>query len=195
MNIPLGPVMPQEGNVLSSLITMLEPKVIVEFGCQTGASTKIMHDSPPYTQWIYTYDPFVEPQEWMTDSRVFFLKKGQETFESADINHQKIDLVFFDGSHNLKLNIDTWHRFKASLAPGAIIAVHDTGMWDTRLFTAPGFGKIVGHFQVHQPDEVAFVNWLRSVEGLEGIDLCPTHVVRHGLTLLQRSKDEDSSDR
>jgi hypothetical protein len=189
MKVNLGAIMAEEGKILSSLITMIEPEIIVEFGTQNGFSTRLMYEAEPKTQIIYTYDPTINFSKWMDEERIIFKKKGQESFEAKDIDFKKIDLVFFDGSHDLELNKQTWERIKGSLSESAIIVVHDTGKWDVRLFDNNSFGYLVhGFYRVHQPDEVEFVKYLRKEENLEGIDLTPVHVIRHGLTLLQVKK-------
>jgi hypothetical protein len=74
--------------------------------------------------------------------------------------------VFLDGAHDLALNQQTFERLLPMLAPDAIVAVHE-----------------------HQPEERAFVNWVREEHpDFAQIDL-HTHVVpRRGTALLQRSR-------
>lgn len=184
--------MPEEGNLLRALVQLLQPQVVVEFGFQTGASTKYLLECIN-DGWVYTYDPFITPPDWTYDSnlRLTFHRKGQQDIEPQDTNFKKVDLVFFDGSHDFKINVATMDRLDTMLAPDAIIAVHDTGCWRTDLFDSPGFGKLVApNLRMHQPHEVAFCDYLQK-KGWNRINMTPTHIVRHGLSLLQRNNNEN----
>lgn len=131
------------------------------------------------------------------DRRLVFIKKDQTKFEPADIESRKIDFVFFDASHDLDLNKTTFKKIQSSLAPGAMIAVHDTGVWNKDFFSEihNNFASnshngiwITDKQYAHQPEERTFVDWVVSEnQGFCSIHLHSLATLRHGLSLIQHS--------
>jgi hypothetical protein len=81
------------------------------------------------------------------------------------------------------------------LAPGAIIAIHDTGLWQkshfshaqTRVVETATHGRwITNNLYAHQPEERAFVNWIVSHQShFDAIHFHSINTLRHGFSLLQ----------
>ena len=182
--VELGPVMEEEGEVLSSLVGMVCPKVIVEFGYLTGRSTHYLLKNLPKDSNIYSFD-IKKGLTKQPDERHTLYICRQQDFNISQTNGEKIDFVFFDGAHDLEINKQTWEKIKQHLSENCIICVHDTGLWDTRVFNNKQLGVMVDDiYRAHQPDEIKFVEYLKSI-GLNTIHLTPKHVLRHGITILQ----------
>ena len=131
-----------------------------------------------------------------------FIRKSLTDFSAADIGNQKIDLCFIDASHLFELNQITFKKLESSLAEEAIIAVHDTGIWmkpffgsahQQRATEAPG-GWISETEYQQCPDERKFVNWiLTDRHGFSEVHLHSKHVLRNGMTLIQKSRPLQTS--
>ena len=183
--IVLGPVMPEEGELLRAIVQMIKPEVAVEFGYMSGVSASYIIDGLSGNAKLISYDP--QPREGpLEDPRHTLLLKGQETICAEDVGNKKIDFVFWDGAHLLTINRDTYQALSPLLSDKCIMAVHDTGLWDTRKYDFASFGIVVNeHYRAHQPDEILFADFLVK-EGWHRRDMCPTHVVRHGISFFQR---------
>jgi hypothetical protein len=202
----IGPVQSDEALLLFSLIRVLRPKTIVEFGYAKGHSSANFLKAASEDAIIYSYDILDESKEIaekVNDERLKYIHKSQTDFTHADIDNKEIDFVFFDASHNDELNIETFNLIVDHLTEEAVVAVHDTGAWDNSCNEHPGatdgyyvngwaFPK--GYFlndqkYIHQAGERKFVNHLREHEvGIEQIHLHSSNTFRHGLTLLQKRK-------
>lgn len=183
--VVLGPVMSEEGELLRAVVQMIKPTTAVEFGYMSGVSASYIIGGLNGDARLISYDP--QPKEQaLEDPRHILLLKGQETICFDDVGGKPIDFVFWDGSHQQTLNLQTYHAITPLLSDKCIMAVHDTGYWDTLKYDYPSFGVIVnGHYRAHQPDELLFCDYLAK-NGWHRIDFCPTHVVRHGISFFQR---------
>ncbi len=194
-----GPVQREEALLIAALVRVLRPKTIVEFGFASGHSALNFLEVMPANSKLFSFD--ISPRAhdiaavFAGDSRFTYRHKSQTDFAPEDVDGCTIDLCFIDASHDLYLNQETWRRVLPSLAPNALVLVHDTGTWSRHCLT-PVFAKhaaqkpenwlSVDLFQPH-PDERKFVNWICS----QGGGWMPIHLhteatLRHGLTLLQR---------
>jgi len=196
----LGPLQRDEALVLHGLVRTLQPAVVVEFGFFAGDSALNFLQALPPAARVHSFDI---SDEATATARAFphpnftFHRKSQDQITAADVEHTPIDFVFIDASHDLELNRATFERLEELLAEDAIIVVHDTGTWPAHLIAGPhaewAAGKPDGWLSadefVNEPDEREFVNWLRDAHPeFAQIHLHSTRVIRHGLTVLQRSR-------
>lgn len=126
---------------------------------------------------LTSYDNTVTSSN-ITDKRFTFKNKSQ-----TDIEEENIDFIFFDASHDLDLNIETFNKLK--LSENAIIAIHDTGLWDKMLMDTGG--QWIGNGYAHRPDEIRFVQWIKeNYPEYQVINFHTLKETRHGITLLQK---------
>jgi predicted O-methyltransferase YrrM len=196
----LGPLQRDEAIALFGIVKTLCPKTIVEFGFFHGHSAFNFLCALEPDARLYSYDISLDSamrakEELSFDHRLTFIHKSQADFNPSDIDHRPIDFVFFDAAHDLALNIETFKRIVHCLAPGAIIAIHDTGLWQkshfshaqTRVVETATHGRwITNNLYAHQPEERAFVNWIVSHQSHFGaIHFHSINTLRHGFSLLQ----------
>ena len=199
----IGPLQRDEAIALFGIIRSLRPKVVVEFGFFHGHSAFNFLRALPADGQLFSYDIDEDSirragREFGFDRRFTFVGKSQVDFDASDIGGQLIDFVFFDAAHELELNIATFARIVDRLAPDAMIAIHDTGLWQREHFS-PIHATFTGEYPgvwvnedlyAHQPGERAFVNWIvAGPHRFSGIHLHSTRTLRHGLSLLQRQRE------
>jgi predicted O-methyltransferase YrrM len=201
----VGPVHREEALFLFGLTRVIRPQTIVEFGFRAGHSAfNFLVAADPGCQ-VFSYDiadrSEVIARRCLGHIKNFrFIKKSQSDFSSSDIENRKIDLCFFDASHDLALNLKTFELIRPHLAETAIIAVHDTGVWHRKFFKnqhrsyiGSDEGKRTGRWfdaEQYQPavTERLFVNaLLRNDPEFSQIHLHSTYTLRNGITLLQKS--------
>jgi hypothetical protein len=200
--LTMGPVQRDEALLLFALTKIQRPQVIVEFGFHYGHSAFNFLQAMPSTSKLYSYDiDETARQIALSRFRRFpnfqFLHKSQADFCVADIGNQLIDLCFLDASHNLEINKVTFRKLEASLAPGAVIVVHDTGTW-VKDFFRPIQAELASECRDRwlnenefQPckEEREFVNWvLANCPGFSEIHLHSKRTLRNGFTLIQRTQ-------
>jgi hypothetical protein len=198
----IGPLQRDEALALFGIIRTLRPRVVVEFGFFHGHSAFNFLQALPEDGRLYSYDIDADSmqrarREFAFDRRFSFIGKSQTAFVPGDIGGQAIDFVFFDAAHELALNIETFTRLVAHLAADATIAIHDTGLWQREHLAAihqtfirdnPGEWRSE-ELYAHQPGERAFVDWIvAGPHGFAALHLHSTRTLRHGLSLLQRSR-------
>jgi predicted O-methyltransferase YrrM len=193
-----GPMPRDEALLLHALLRVIRPQTAVEIGFLRGDGAFNLLRALDADARLFSFD--VDPccaeiadRRFGHDARFTYRTRSQETLEPADLDGHLADFVFLDGAHDLVLNQRAFERVVSFIAPTAIVAVHDTG-------AIPGAFIPQGHparelgdrwlddaFE-HQPDERAFVNWLLEQHPeFSQLHLHSRRVVRHGLTLLQRS--------
>lgn len=112
-------------------------------------------------------------------------------------------MLFLDASHDLDLNKAFWVNNEDAFSETCLVIVHDTGLWADGHFeeaSLKNFGirgilrGVSGRF--HQPDEVAFVQWVTDPARVNGkgptwtrVDIGSPNTFRHGFTILQRKVD------
>jgi predicted O-methyltransferase YrrM len=177
-NEKLGPVQNSDIKVLQAIILATQPKTIVEFGTQNAISTQAMLEVIPEDAHLYSFDPY--KQHNLIHPQFTFLQKSQ-----TEVDTQNIDLVFFDGSHEIKSNIEAFNLL--NLSENAIIAIHDTGLWKEMYENNGGIMTPDGY--AHQPHEREFVNWIKeNHQEYQIINLHTQRAFRHGITLIQKYK-------
>lgn len=192
----VGPIQRDEALFMYALVKMVDPKTVVEFGFYEGASATNFLKAMSSDARLYSYEISNASMRFarkIRDPRFRFILKSLTEFAPSDIDNRPIDLVFFDASHDLDINLATFEKIKGVLSEKALVIVHDTGAWygDFKGLETPQ-----GHFlngpagsgYIHQPGERAFVNYLK--ENMNDFDQIHLHAVskfRHGLTVLQRN--------
>jgi predicted O-methyltransferase YrrM len=196
----LGPLQRAEALTLHALVRTVHPAVIVEFGFFVGDSALNFLQALPPTSQVHSFDISKEAAaiaRGFPHPNFTFHRKSQDQITAADVGYELIDFVFVDASHDVDLNRATFERLEGLLAEDAIIVVHDTGTWPEHLIAGPHAkwaarrpeGWLSADEFVNEPDEREFVNWLRDVHPeFAQIHLHSTRVIRHGLTILQRSQ-------
>lgn len=202
--VVIGPLQRPEAMLLYSLVLVMRPKRIVELGFYKGdsctalaAAAKEINRLVGYNHTsVESYDIRVNQIDVddivkdypnttikMMDQRQVHLVQGPE-----------IDFLFIDAAHNLEINKDTWINLEPKLSSNAVVMVHDTGLW-VDAFTPSEIIKqgvrgvirqnVKGYF--HQPDEVAFVQWINNTyPNWVKMDFMSIYAFRHGFTLLQK---------
>lgn len=196
-----GPIQRDEALLFFALVRVLRPRVVVELGFHRGHSALNFLLALPPDGELHSYD--VSESAAKIASRLFggaarfhYHHKSQESFTPADVSGKEIDLVLFDAAHDLALNVATFEKLRACLAPGAVLAVHDTGTWRRACMrpehlawaTERPSGWLSTDDYIPWNDERRFVNWLRDNHPeLAQLHLHSDRTLRHGLTLLQAS--------
>ena len=199
-----GPIQRDEAIAIFGLIRTLRPNTIVEFGFYTGHSAFNFLRALGETGRIYSYDVLDECLRRARTELAFadqftFVHKSQNEFHHSDIDFRPIDFVFFDGAHDLQINIETFQRIRPHLTEQAIIAIHDTGLWVRDYIRKPQSELmerepsplkgcwITNDLYSCAIDERKFVNWLISEYDEYGaIHLHSTNTLRHGISLVQK---------
>ncbi|MBX3425607.1 MAG: class I SAM-dependent methyltransferase [Pirellulales bacterium] len=198
----MGPLQRDEALLMLALAKTLAPRTVVEFGFFQGHSAFNFLQGLDEDALLVSFD--VSDVSARHARRAFsqranfrFVQKSQTDFAPADVDGRPVELVFLDAAHELDLNQATWRRLLPALAPEAIVAIHDTGLWAREHFlpvhrefaaTRPEAWLDAERF-AHQPGEREFVNWiLDEFPEFSVIHLHSTRRLRHGLTLLQRRR-------
>lgn len=200
----IGPVQRDEALLLFGLTRTINPETVVEFGFQNGHSALnfLLAASPECRVFSYDISDRSEEiaQRCLHHFKNFqFIRKSQTDFAPSDIDFRKIDLCFLDASHDTDMNLKTFELILPELSDGAILAVHDTGVWNAKLFAEThskfvksDLGKEMGQWidaERYQPvvEERRFVNTLlNNYPEFSQIHLHCLSKLRMGLTLLQR---------
>lgn len=199
----IGPLQQPEALLLYSIVKTTLPQTIVEFGFFHGHSAFNFLQSMPENARLYSYEISDESaqraaQEFPKDAGFKFLHKSQTEFCPTDIDTRKIDLVFFDAAHDLKLNQQTFELIYPSLSAEAILCIHDTGLWNKTHFLdvhttfvqeEDGKNWVDKRSYAHQNEERIFVNWiLDTYPAFQAVHFHSMNTLRHGLSLLQQNR-------
>jgi predicted O-methyltransferase YrrM len=196
--ITLGPVQRDEALLLHALVRVVRPTTVVEIGFHHGWSAYNFLAALDKDARLYSFD--VDPlcdevarRRFGDEPRLVYRRRPQQDLTPDDVDRRAVDLVFVDGAHDLALNQAAFERLMPMLAPDAIVGIHDTGTV-ARRFTPDWLLRVlpperwIGDAFEHQPDERAFVNWLRDAHpDFAQLHLHTDRTPRSGLTLLQRS--------
>lgn len=198
----IGPLQRDEAVALFGVVRTLRPRVVVEFGFFHGHSAFNFLQALSEDALLFSYDVDEDSRrraesEFAFDRRFAFLAKSQTDFAAEDVGGREVDFVFFDAAHELELNTETFSRILPSLSPAAMIAVHDTGLWNREYF-APIHEQFTREHSgawhhedlyAHQPGERAFIDWItETYPEFVAIHLHSTRTLRHGFSLLQRRR-------
>lgn len=175
MEIRLGPIQDEDVLLLQAVIKMTYPVQLVELGYLNGYSTQKILEVMREDAHLTSYDNTVSWSD-IQDQRFTFKNKSQ-----TEVSEKNIDFIFFDASHDFEINKQTFE--KLDLTEGAIIAIHDTGLWNTMVMDTGGYW--IGGGYAHRPGEREFVEWLKE-KGYNAINFHTLKETRHGMTLLQK---------
>lgn len=193
-----GPIQRDEALFLYSLLRVVRPRTVVEIGFLGGRSALNLLCGIDADARLYSFDIRGEcdaraRELFDHDPRFTFRVRSQAELTSDDIDGREADFVFLDASHDLDLNRAAFGRLAQLMAPGAILAVHDTGTIPRRFVRSDHIWQSsevgwVGDEREVMPGERAFLNWLLE----EHPDFAQVHfhsrqTMRCGITLLQRS--------
>ncbi|HRC86907.1 MAG TPA: class I SAM-dependent methyltransferase [Thermoanaerobaculia bacterium] len=198
----LGPIQREEALLLFALVRVLRPALVVELGFHRGHSALNFVAALDPGARLVSFDIAESARElaegYLGGLPGFrYIHKSQTDLSASDFDGQKIDLVLLDAAHDVELNQRAYRALEPCLAPGAVIAVHDTGVWQRSTMRPSHHERArerpAGWFDAEQyqpwPEERQFVNWLRQAHPeLAQLHLHSERTVRHGLTLLQRSE-------
>lgn len=198
----VGPLQNEEGVFLYGLISVLKPKLAVEFGFLNGYSAAVMLSAMNGYGHLHSYDVSAYAQEAAGAfakkfSGFFYHHKSQTDFDGSDVENQFIDFVLMDAAHDLEMNVAAFQKLKPFLADESIVMVHDTGLWQKEHMRA-GHLAVLPHTQhkwldeerlAHQIDERRFMNWIMETES----DWAVLHfgssaTLRNGFSLLGRKR-------
>ncbi len=158
-------------HILGSIVRLLEPKAIVEFGTYLGVSAQTMALNAPTNCRIYTVDlpdeALAETIPELCDSDQQHIRRSRhrvgEAFLNSPIRQQivqiradsmkfraeqvvpEVDLAYVDGGHSLPvIKQDTENAFRILSPTGTII-------WDDYLHLYPGVVKFLDELQTQLP--------------------------------------------
>jgi len=198
-----GPLQQEEALLLYSLIRMIRPKVLLEFGFHYGHSAFNFLEAMGKDDHLYSFDIAESAKQvaatYFSHRKNFtFHFKSQTEVSSADFTHLPVDFVFLDASHQLDLNQVTFARLLPLLAPDGLIAIHDTGTWAKKFFEPSQVerGRTAASEDWLNADEFQpakaereFVNWvLDEHREFSVINLNTLNTMRNGITLIQRTR-------
>jgi predicted O-methyltransferase YrrM len=205
-NLVSGPVQSDEALLLFSIVKVINPRVIVEFGFSEGHSSLNFLRALSQDGFLYSFDCSKKSENiasLIKDQRFKFVLKRQEDFHPSDIDYRPIDILFIDASHDIICDIALFEKIDNSLNENALIIIHDTGTWNKKLIPkdyvpwiehmkkqeSSGDAHVNEEEFAHQPDERRFVNYLKvAYPDLEQIHFHSLRTIRHGLTILQKYK-------
>lgn len=176
----LGKIQKEDELLIQAIIKMTCPLKLVELGYLNGYSTGIILDSMRPDARLISYDNTTQSKT--NDPRFTFKHLSQEDYEE-----ENVDLIFFDASHDFELNKNTFNKVYPTLNEGAIVIVHDTGLWDKMVLDTGG--KWIGKGYAHRLGERLFVNWIHDNSGMQTIHFHTLKETRHGITILQKYKE------
>ncbi len=173
----LGPVQDCDVLLLQAVIKMTCPLNLVELGYLNGYSTRKILEAMRPDAKLTSYDSTVRGTD-IIDERLTFKNQSQ-----IEVNEKDIDFIFFDASHDLEINKETWK--KLNLTDDCIIAIHDTGLWDKMIMDTGG--QWIGKGYAHRQGERDFVKWIKENEPeYQIINFHTLKETRHGITLIQK---------
>lgn len=174
----IGPIQYEDELLLQAIIKMTCPLKCVELGFLEGYSTRKILEAMSNDAQLISYDNSIDGH--IDDNRFTFKRLSQ-----TDYDESNVDFIFFDASHDLELNKITFEKIIPSLNDGAIIAIHDTGLWNEMIIDTQG--KFVSEGYAHRPDEREFVNWIKETyPNFQQIHFHTLRQIRHGMTILQK---------
>lgn len=198
----ISPIQKDEAIFLFGLLKVVRPKTVVEFGFNYGHSSYLILNAIDKHARLYSFD--ILDESAAIANKYFknkypnfkFIKKSQSEFSFDMCGNTPIDFVFFDASHDLDINKETFERIKSHLSENVYIAIHDTGLWNQDLLTEKHkklLPKI--HYKTldsgiaHQVDERKFVNWiLQNNPDLNVLHFHTLHCIRHGITIISNQQ-------
>jgi predicted O-methyltransferase YrrM len=196
-----GPIQRDEAVFLYALCKMIRPRVIVEFGLQSGLSALNFNLAKDDECHYYGYDISEVCVEETKNLCQEFKNCNIEEVNCVDFNStmiagKKIDLCFLDCSHNLAANQKCLQKVVPLLSSFGLLAIHDTGLYTPQAIEkAPDWykencPKRLKNLQKSIPVIAAerhTVNWLlNQYTHLHAVNFHAETIMRSGITLLQQ---------
>ncbi|GEM_PF-1039013 len=199
-----GAAQKEETLFLFSIIKMVRPSIIVEFGFSRGHGSLNFLYAMDHDSKLYSYDISDIAKEIATSTfndftNFKYIHKSMLDFLPEDIDNNKIDFLYMDAVvDNDSLNFDTFEKILPNLSENAILAVHDSGTWQKKHFHEfhkeytvkhGGKGWISDEEYQPRPNQRKFVNRvMEKYQDFEIIHLHSERTIRCGITLLQKRK-------
>jgi predicted O-methyltransferase YrrM len=182
----LGPIGAADREVLVAVAKYYNQPSVLEYGSADGHSAQAWVDGG--AEIVHCVDlrlcSGMAGVAGNNADRVTFFCTDQVGFQPP----RSYDIIFIDASHHLQTNIATLDIAGRALLPGGCVIVHDTGKWPAQAMQeahrAFGGTTDADGGKWHQPDEVAFVQWMQG-QGWQCVTLSSSTALRHGLTLCQ----------
>lgn len=191
----LGPLQRSEAEFLYSMIKVIKPNNIVEFGFLFGASTVcLLEGSLGYDSNVTSFDINLHENMDILKNKYNnfnYCIKDQRNFKITDLVNDKIDFIFLDATHKFECNKITFEKILPYLTDNCIIMVHDTGYWNKKFMLELHFAFTKGKWiddihYAHRPEELQFINWVKEEYNFNLIKFGSDNCLRHGFTLLQK---------
>lgn len=121
-----GPIQDDEALVLYSIIRAKRIKTVLEIGGLNGYSAKNFCQAVGKEGTVYTVDYGSTPKQ---NENHVVIQKDANNFNSDDLNHQFIELVFFD-CHDYNVQMNLYFRLleQGVINDNTILALHDTNL-------------------------------------------------------------------
>jgi len=143
LSVRLGLDIPQTQTTEAERVTLKEylpgKKRIVEIGVFEGFTTRLLAEASDTDATVYGVDPFFSGRVGISWGRKItetynhtHIKNGKLKLIptlSTEVGEQvpdKIDYVFIDGDHSLRVFTEDWTYWSVRVRTGGIIALHDT---------------------------------------------------------------------
>lgn len=201
-----GPIQRDEAMFLYSLVKMIRPETIVEFGLQFGLSAYNFVLAKDNFCHYYGFDI----EEWciqkcwklcQNQPNTRFTKLNCLDFNSRHIDERKIDLVFFDCAHHVEINKSTIANILPCMSDDGIFIIHDTGIFSTEsrqyfpIEYRDNFPQMWHRWSNSHKDEFVLVeerhtaNWFKeNYPNYEQIHFHSKIFFRCGMTFFQKKK-------
>jgi len=198
-----GSICRDEALFIFSLIKMIRPKVVVEFGFARGHSalnvlTAIDKDAKLYSFDIAEFSRKTAEAVFNQHKNFHFRFKSQLDFTPEDVHNQKIDLVYFDAVYDRNINMATFEKLKSSLSDESIIMLHDTNVWKKTLMDdahisyaskKPNDWLNENEFQSQKGQREFFNDFLEKFPEYAAVTLHSSNIpLLSGISLLQKKK-------
>jgi len=197
-----GSLMKDEALFLYSLVKMIRPQVVLEFGFSRGHSSLNFLYALDKTSQLFSFDisegaKDIAENVFNNFPNFHFHHKSQLDFTPLDVDNRKIDLVYFDAVYNREINLKTFERIKSSLSEDAIIALHDTNVWKKQLMdeTHIAFAKKKpndwlneNEFQSQKGQREFYNEFVKQFPDYSAITFHSSTTVVAGISLLQKKR-------
>ena len=192
----IGPIQRDEALLIHGLTRSIRPKMVLEIGFAQGHSARTFLQAldSDATLWSVDNEPYardLHSRYFASDPRSRFQFCDQTAVDTTKF-HVPLDVVLFDGSHDLEANRSTFERIRSHLSSNALILIHDTGIWVPEHMDRSHWDILVeiDHRKgeggiIHQHGERQFVNWLCSkLPHAQFVHIHSRNTLRHGMTLV-----------
>lgn len=129
--------------LLSFIVDQLKPKIIVELGAYTGASTVALLSSMEKDSHIYSIDKI---DDWRfvdkSDPRLSLLVGN--SIELVDLVPNNIDIIFIDTDHTKDQITKEWEVYRHKISPNGVVILDDIHLNDgmTEFWNSLPYNKI-----------------------------------------------------